>query len=64
MGEKKKKGTKVISLRFSKSGDPNIEKWYATHFVNTNQINVLKAQKNLENKEEIEDERKPLSSEE
>lgn len=63
-GRKKKKGTKVIPLRFSKSGDPNIEKWYATHFVDTNQINVLKAQKNQENKEEVEDERKPLSSEE
>lgn len=63
-GRKKKKGTKVIPLRFSKSGDPNIEKWYTTHFVDTNQINVLKAQKNQESKEEVEDERKPLSSEE
>ena len=25
----------VIHLRFSKSGDPNVEKWYATHFVDS-----------------------------
>lgn len=33
----------VILLRFSKSGDPEIEKWYATHFVDTKRIDELKA---------------------
>ena len=31
------------SLRFSKSGAPEIEKWYATHFVDAKQTAVLKA---------------------
>lgn len=33
-------------LRFSKSGNPEIEKWYATHFVDSKQIATLKAQQN------------------
>lgn len=46
-GVKKKGGQgkkPVIPLRFSKSGDPEIEKWYATHFVDTKQIAALKEQ--------------------
>lgn len=45
----KKKGGQgrkpVIPLRFSKSGDPNVEKWYSTHFVDTDKIKQLKAEK-------------------
>lgn len=33
-GGKKKGG----QLRFSKSGDPHVEKWYATHFVDAKRI--------------------------
>ncbi len=33
----------VLPLRFSKSGVPNIEKWYATHFVDANRVVALKA---------------------
>ena len=41
---KKKNGRKpVIPLRFSKSGDDNIEKWYATHWVDSARIAELKA---------------------
>lgn len=43
---KKKNGqghTPVIRLRFSKSGDAEIEKWYATHFVDAKRIAELKA---------------------
>ena len=44
MAVKKKNGRKpVIPLRFSKSGDPNIEKWYATHWVDSARIAELKA---------------------
>ena len=32
----------VVALRFSKSGDPEIEKWYATHFVDADQIRKLR----------------------
>ena len=32
----------VIPLRFSKSGDPNVEKWYATHFVDVKKAAALK----------------------
>lgn len=43
----KKKGGQghkpVIPLRFSKSGDPEIERWYATHFVDTKRVSQLKA---------------------
>ena len=35
--------TPVIRLRFSKSGDAEIEKWYATHFVDAKRIAELKA---------------------
>lgn len=35
----------VILLRFSKSGDPEIEKWYATHFVDEKRITELTASK-------------------
>ena len=39
----------VIPLRFSKSGNLEIEKWYATHFVDTKRIALLKAQQPVEN---------------
>lgn len=45
MGVKKKNGQghkPVISLRFSKSGNSDIEKQYATHFVDTEKIKQLK----------------------
>lgn len=38
----------VIPLRFSKSGDLEIEKWYATHFVDSKKAAELKAQQNIE----------------
>ena len=42
-GVKKKQGHKpVIPLRFSKSGDSEIEKWYATHFVDAEKVEQLK----------------------
>lgn len=44
-GMKKKNGQghkHVVALRFSKSGDPEIEKWYATHFVDADQIRKLR----------------------
>lgn len=45
-GVKKKQGHKpVIPLRFSKSGDAEIEKWYATHFVDAEKIRQLKKSK-------------------
>ena len=45
-GTKKKDGQgrkPVILLRFSKSGDPEVEKWYATHFVDTKRVAEIKA---------------------
>ena len=45
-GVKKKGGQghkPVIPLRFSKSGNPEIERWYATHFVDTKRVSQLKA---------------------
>ena len=48
-GVKKKGGQghkPVIPLRFSKSGAPEIERAYATHFVDSRQIAKLKEQKN------------------
>ena len=45
-GVKKKGGQgrkPVIPLRFSKSGAPEIERWYATHFVDTKRVSQLKA---------------------
>lgn len=42
-GVKKKQGHKpVIPLRFSKSGKPEIEKAYATHYVDVKKIEQLK----------------------
>ncbi len=46
----KKKGGQghkpVIPLRFSKSGATDVERWYATHFVDAKQIAKLKAAAN------------------
>lgn len=45
-GAKKKDGQghkPIIPLRFSKSGNPEIEKSYATHFIDTKRINLLKS---------------------
>lgn len=50
-GVKKKNGQghkPVIPLRFSKSGDAEIERWYATHFVDSRQIARLKEQTNTD----------------
>lgn len=47
-GVKKKNGQgrkPVIPLRFSKSGNPEIERWYATHFVDTKRVSQLKTEK-------------------
>ena len=38
-------------LRFSKSGNPGIERWYATHFVDSKRIAALKAQKSGESEQ-------------
>lgn len=35
----------VILLRFSKSGSPEIERWYATHFVDSKRVAELKSEK-------------------
>ena len=35
----------MIQLRFSKSGDPEVEKWYSTHFVDAKRIKELKSAK-------------------
>ena len=37
----------VIKLRFSKSGSEDIEKWYATHFVDTKKIEKIKEEKQV-----------------
>ncbi len=51
MKKKNSQGHKpVIPLRFSKSGDANIEKWYATHWVDSVRIAELK-QANTETEE-------------
>ena len=45
-GMKKKNGQghkPVVPLRFSKSGDPDVERWYGTHFVDFKRIEQLKA---------------------
>ena len=47
MGLKKKNGQdhkSVISLRFSKSGNAEIEKNYATHYVDSRRIAEIKGQ--------------------
>ena len=44
-GAKKKGGQgrkPVIPLHFSKSGNPEVERWYATHFVDAKRIAELK----------------------
>ena len=47
--KKNRQGHKpVIPLRFSKSGDPEIERRYATHFVDTKQVERLKERQNTE----------------
>ena len=32
----------AIHLQFSKSGNPNVERWYATHFLDLKRIEALK----------------------
>lgn len=46
-GIKKKFGQKrpVIELRFSKSSDPNVERAYATHYVDSARVEELKSEK-------------------
>ena len=47
-GTKKKGGQgrkPVIPMRFSKSGNPDVERWYATHFVDSKRIAELKSAK-------------------
>ena len=45
-GVKKKQGHKpVLPLRFSKSGKPEIEKAYATHYVDRKRVEELKKEK-------------------
>ena len=47
-GTKKRDGQgkqKIIPLRFSKSGNPDVEKWYATHFVDVKRIQEIKDKK-------------------
>lgn len=47
-GVKKKNGQgrkPVIQLRFSKSRNPEVEKWYSTHFVDAKRIKELKSAK-------------------
>lgn len=49
-GTKKKNGQgrkPVIPLRFSKSGDPEIERRYATHFVDLKRTAQLKAERTV-----------------
>lgn len=49
MNKKNGQGHKsVVLLRFSKSGNPEIEKWYATHFLDSKRSAALKAQQNIE----------------
>lgn len=53
-GVKKKHGQKrpVLPLRFSKSGDPVVEKWYSTHYVDSKRIAEIKQAAFTENDEE------------
>jgi len=39
------KGDNKRKLRFSKTGDENIEQWYATHFVDVKQAEQLKRER-------------------
>ena len=41
----------VVQLRFSKSGDPDIERWYGTHFVDSRRLEQLKAEKEKQSEE-------------
>ena len=54
----KSKGGKkpLIKLRFSKSGDESVERWYGTHFVDGKRIAELKAEKQ-QSSEEVHKER-------
>ena len=48
MGDKKRDGQgekKIIPLQFSKSGNPDVEKWYATHFVDIKRLQEIKGKK-------------------
>ena len=48
-GKKNGQGHKtVIPLRFSKSGNAEIERWYSTHFVDENRIKELKEKQKSE----------------
>ena len=51
---KKKPGQKrpVLPLRFSKYGDPDVEKWYSTHYVDSKRITEIKQAAFAENDEE------------
>ena len=53
-GVKKKSGQKrhVIPLRFSKYGDPAVEKWYSTHYVDSKRITEINQAVFTENAEE------------
>lgn len=52
-GVKKKKGTRpLIPLRFSKTGNPQIERNYATHYVDSKLIDELKDAKKLQKSEQ------------
>lgn len=42
----------VIKLRFSKNGSEDIEKWYATHFVDTKNIEKMKKEKQVNNSDD------------
>lgn len=42
----------VIKLRFSKSGSEDIEKWYATHFVDMKKIEKMKEEKQVNNSDD------------
>ena len=56
-GVKSKGGQKPrIKLRFSKSGDESVERWYGTHFVDSKRIAELKAEKH-QAPEEVDKER-------
>ncbi len=42
----------VIKLRFSKNGSDDIEKWYATHFVDMKKIEKMKEEKQVNNSDD------------
>lgn len=52
-GVKKKQGRKpVLPLRFSKSGKPEIEKAYATHYIDRKRVEEIKKEKQAGSKQE------------